>query len=218
MNVDIKLKVEEIFASIQGESTHAGTPCVMVRLAGCNLECFYCDTKTAINSAGKPMTITKIMDVVGKHRIKMVEVTGGEPLLQPSCNVLIASLIKAKYKTLVETNGTVNLSSFPREASYIVDIKTPGSGHAGSFLESNYKNLQKRDEVKFVISSKRDFDWACEIVNSGKLNECGQILYSPAAGSIEYKKLAGWIINSGVRGRLNLQLHKIIWGPNEEGV
>ncbi|MBI4666848.1 MAG: radical SAM protein [Nitrospinae bacterium] len=212
------IRVSEIFLSIQGESTHAGRPCVFIRLAGCNLDCAYCDTGYAAKSAGEPMEVSAALDKALALRAPLVEVTGGEPLIQPGAAELIKALLDAGLETLVETNGTVDLSRFDRRAKYIVDIKTPGSGSAGSFHEANYGMLRPGDEVKFVVSSREDFQWAAALCRERGIPDKAIVLFSPVWGKTDFAELADWLLASGLNARMNLQLHKIIWGGEAKGV
>lgn len=212
------LRVSEIFLSIQGESTHAGRLCVFVRLAGCNLSCVYCDSEYAAKSEGVEMGLPDVLAKVESFGVKLVEVTGGEPLVQPACWDLITALADGGFEVLVETNGTVDIGLFDRRARYIVDIKTPGSGSGGSFLADNYGKLKSSDEVKFVITSRMDFDWAVDVVRERGLAQKLTVLFSPADSLVTLKELAGWMIESKTPVRMNMQLHKIIWGQETRGV
>jgi len=213
-----ELNIFEIFLSIQGESTHAGRKCVFIRLAGCNISCLYCDSPEAASGHGTPMSVRQVVDRARDMGVRLVEVTGGEPLIQPQTGALLTALLDAGFETLVETNGTMPLDRFDRRASYIMDIKTPGSGAGGSLDEANLKALSPRDEVKFVITSKADFDWAAEMVERWGPPPRPAALFSPAHGKVEPGQLAQWLLESGIDARLNLQLHKIIWGPEATGV
>lgn len=212
------LNVSEIFLSIQGESTHAGRLCVFIRLAGCNLSCVYCDTQYAAKGAGSELSVPEILARALSFGVKLVEVTGGEPLLQPSCGELITALADAGLEVLVETNGTVDIGLFDRRAKYIVDIKTPGSGQGGSFIAANYERFKRSDEVKLVITSRMDFDWAVDLVRERGLTERLTVMFSPAEGFVTLKELAGWMIESKSPVRMNVQLHKMIWGQETRGV
>lgn len=212
------LRVSEIFLSIQGESTHAGRLCVFVRLAGCNLSCVYCDTEYAAKGAGSELSVSQILANVERFGVNLVEVTGGEPLSQPGSAKLLTALADNGFEALVETNGTVDIGLFDRRAKYIVDIKTPGSGQGGSFLVANYEKLKSSDEVKFVITSRADFDWAVAIVHERGLPEKLTVLFSPADGFVTLKELAGWMIEAKTPARMNVQMHKIIWGQEARGV
>ena len=212
------LNVFEIYPSIQGESTRAGRKCVFIRLAGCNLDCAYCDSSEAAKGNGQRMETDAIMEKIKAFGINLVEVTGGEPLAQEAAKDLLDHLAGAGYETLVETNGSVNIAGFTRKASYIVDVKTPGSGAGGSFDERNLEALMPGDELKFVVTSREDFDWAEGFVRAHGLEGAAPILYSPAEGMVSPKALAGWMMEARTPARLNLQLHKIIWGPGAKGV
>lgn len=214
----MSLRVSEIFLSIQGESTHAGRLCVFVRLAGCNLSCVYCDTEYAAKGAGSELSVSEILARALSFGVKLVEVTGGEPLVQPASAQLITALADAGFEVLVETNGTVDLSGFDRRAKFIVDIKTPGSGQGGSFLVDNYERLKSSDEVKLVITSRADFNWAVDVVRERGLAERLAVMFSPADGFVTLKELAGWMIEDKTPVRMNVQLHKIIWNPETRGV
>lgn len=208
----------ELFLSIQGEGTRAGLPCVFIRLSGCNLHCAYCDSEYAARGEGERTQIPDITSRVERFNVKLIQLTGGEPLIQPGAGPLLRKLCDGGYDVLVETNGSVDLKPFDPRAKYIVDIKTPGSGAGGSFAESNYKNLRDCDEVKFVITSKDDFDWAAALAKERGLDQRHTLLFTPAWGDVEPKKLAEWILDSGVKCRLSLQIHKLIWGPGATGV
>ena len=212
------LRVSEIFLSIQGESTHAGRLCVFVRLAGCNLSCVYCDTEYAAKGAGSELSVSQILAKVECFGVNLVEVTGGEPLVQPACGELITALADAGFEVLVETNGAVDIGLFDRRAKYIVDIKTPGSGQGGSFLAANYERLKTSDEVKLVITSRADFNWALDVVRERRLAEKLTVLFSPADGFVTLKELAGWMIETKTPARMNVQVHKMIWGAGARGV
>ncbi len=214
----IYIQVAEIFKSIQGESTTAGRPCVFIRLAGCNLDCAYCDSVYAAKAEGTKLALEDIVSRVEGYDATLVAVTGGEPLAQASAAKLISTLCDKGYETLVETNGSIDLAFFDRRAKYIVDVKTPGSGAGGSFMESNWAILKKDDEIKFVITSRDDFDWAKELIDNQNLCVDYIVLFSPAWGMVEADDLAKWLLGSGLNARLNIQLHKYIWGPNRKGV
>lgn len=208
----------ELYASIQGEGSRVGRPCVFVRLSGCNLKCVYCDSEHAARGEG---VLTGVGDIVSRVRgygVRLVQVTGGEPLIRPGAGELVTSLLDEGLEVVVETNGTVDIGLFDRRASYVVDIKTPGSGAGGSFLEANFERLTARDEVKFVVVSRADFDWATSVVRERRLSGRLPVLFSAAWGMVPLKDMALWIIESGLDVRLNPQLHKIIWGPDARGV
>lgn len=210
------LRVCEIFKSLQGESTYAGLPCSFVRLTGCNLTCVYCDTAYA-REDGVVMQIDNIVERVVEQRSPLVEITGGEPLLQQGVPQLCTALMALGKRVLVETNGTQDIGVLPLGVVKIVDVKTPASGMGDSFLERNITQLAEHDELKFVLGSRADFDWATAWVDRFGLWEKVVILFSPVAGAITTAELAQWIIAAHVPVRLNVQLHKLIWG-NRRGV
>lgn len=212
------IDLSELFLSIQGEGSLAGSPCVFIRLAGCNLHCSYCDSEYAARDEGKPEEITKIISKVESYRVGLVEVTGGEPLIQPGAGELLLRLCDEGYQVMVETNGSIDLKPFDRRLKFIIDIKTPGSGAGDTFLESNFELLDPADEVKFVITSPEDFSWAAALVSELALDSRHTVLFSPAWGLVEPAQLVKWLLESGVNARLSLQLHKIIWSPDAKGV
>ncbi len=212
------MKVCELFASIQGESTYAGTPCTFIRLSGCNLRCSYCDT-TYSYEEGIEMSLDSLMDKVSGEGLRLVEITGGEPLLQHDEVVdLTKRLLDAGYKVLIETNGTRSISSLDHRAVLIMDIKTPASGMSVNNDLSNLAYIKPEDEIKFVICDRNDYEWSKKLVLEQGLSKRCAILFSPAAGSIDPRDLAGWILQDRLEVRLNMQLHKIIYDPNERGV
>ena len=211
------INLSEIFFSIQGESSFAGFPCIFIRFAGCNLRCNYCDTKFAYETEFS-MEISEIMKTIDKYSpVKLVEITGGEPLLQPQIYDLISALLKKKYRILLETNGSVNLQKVPAEVIKIVDVKCPGSGEGNSFLMENLKFLNPSDEIKFVLSDRNDYDWAKNFVERYKLNG-RKILFSPVFGKVNPAELAKWILQDKLPVRMQLQLQKYIWNPKKRGV
>jgi 7-carboxy-7-deazaguanine synthase len=212
------LKVNEIFKSIQGESTFAGLPCVFVRLTGCNLRCIYCDTKNAYEE-GTVLSIRNILDIVSSFNCSLVEVTGGEPLFQKETKKLVRSLLDAGYDTLIETNGSVSLKGLDKRAVVIMDIKCPSSGMNNYVRWENIFLLKKNDQVKFVIKNKIDYEWARKIIGKYKLTEKYAVLFSPAFRYLSAKKLAIWILEDTLDVRLNVQLHKYLWrGKFQEGI
>jgi len=203
------LKINEIFFSLQGESTRAGLPTVFVRLAGCNLRCGYCDTSGAWE-IGKFMSVENVARKVAEFDCRLVEITGGEPMLQANTPKLARKLLSDGCTVMMETNGTVNLSPLPKEVAKIVDIKCPESGAAEPFLYENLKLLTQNDEIKFVVSSKDDFNWsAAETVKRNLLSIC-TVNVSPVHGKVAPADLAEWILASGLPLRLNLQIHKYL--------
>jgi 7-carboxy-7-deazaguanine synthase len=211
------MKVCEIFASIQGESTYAGLPCVFVRLTGCNLKCLYCDTKYAYDE-GREMAEDEILAEVRSYGLEFVEITGGEPLLQHDVLTLISRLIDLGFKVLIETNGSVNISDVDGRATIIMDVKTPGSGMSETLHTTNFEQLKLIDELKFVITSRADYEWAKGFVTKFGLHEKCRVLFSPAFGMIQPSDLSAWILQDKLSVRLNLQLHKYIYHPDQRGV
>jgi len=202
------LEVCEIFYSIQGESSRAGEPCIFIRLTGCNLRCAYCDTRYALEP-GIHMEIPEILRRVRELRCDLVEVTGGEPLIQAETPCLIAGLLDASYTVLLETNGSIDISVVDPACIRIVDIKCPSSGMSGQNYLENLGKLSTRDELKFVIGNREDYEFALNLLSAFPAFPC-KINFSPVFGSIEPRSLAAWILEDHLPVRLNLQLHKII--------
>jgi 7-carboxy-7-deazaguanine synthase len=215
----VSLKVNEIFYSIQGESTYAGKPCVFIRLTGCILRCSYCDTKYAYYD-GEKLDIHEIINKVALYRCTLVEVTGGEPLLQEETPYLISQLLGTGYKVLIETNGSQDISRVDGRSVRIVDIKCPSSGEKDRNDLANLNRLRDEDELKFVIGSREDYDYAKDILSLIGYGSSSKIAvhFSPSFGRMESKELAGWILNDRLNVRLHLQLHKYIWPPGQRGV
>jgi 7-carboxy-7-deazaguanine synthase len=212
------VKVCEIFTSIQGESTYTGLPCTFVRLAGCNLRCVYCDTQYAFEG-GIEMPLDDIVGHVKLVGVNLVEITGGEPLLQGRDTLaLIGTLLDEGFEVLVETNGSLGIHEIDRRAVIILDVKTPGSCMSSEMDFSNFDHLKVSDEVKFVICDKSDYDWARDIVAKFRLRDRAKVLFSPAIGMLPPRQLAKWIVEDRLEVRLNVQIHKYIFGPEERGV
>lgn len=211
------MKVCEIFASIQGESSYAGMPCTFIRLTGCNLRCSYCDTSYAYYE-GRELTEDEILRKVQRACIDLVEITGGEPLLQNEVFRLIKRLLDKGYTTLVETNGSQSTKEIDKRAVVILDIKTPGSDMSKEMDFSNLDFMKSSDEVKFVITSRVDYEWSKEIIQRYKLMEKCHLLFSPAFGILPPENLARWIIADGLNIRLNLQLHKYIFSSEHKEI
>ncbi|MBN1961294.1 MAG: radical SAM protein [Deltaproteobacteria bacterium] len=211
------LLINEIFLSIQGESSYAGQLCVFVRTTACNLRCSYCDTQYAFFN-GEQLSLPNIIEQIDQFGVSLVEITGGEPLLQPAVFELTKTLCNKGHTVLLETNGTVEVQNVDPRAIKIIDIKTPGSGEEKNNLYSNIAKLQPKDEVKFVLTTKEDYDWAKNTINHYQLfNRC-QILMSAAFGYLTPNQLAEWIVADRIPVRMQLQLHKYIWDPHKEGV
>jgi 7-carboxy-7-deazaguanine synthase len=211
------MKVCEIFTSIQGESSYAGLPCTFIRLTGCNLRCTYCDTTYAY-AEGSERSADEIMGVVRDSGVKLVEITGGEPLLQEEVSPLVERLLDSGYTVLVETNGSMSIREIDRRAVLILDIKTPGSGMSGEMDFSNLAHLKQSDEIKFVLTGRDDYEWAKEIMSKYALEERCHVLLSPVVGNLSPEQLAGWILKDRLDVRLNLQLHAYIFGSGRKGV
>ncbi len=211
------LNINEIFESIQGESTYAGIPCVFVRLTKCNLRCLYCDTTYAYDE-GTLMTLSEIMERVNGYECKNICITGGEPLLQENINKLINLLKRNSFKVFIETNGSLNIDTLPKGIVRIVDIKCPDSGMEHKMDWGNIKRLNRRDEVKFIMSSKSDYEWAKGITTKYKIIDKTTVLFGLVHRKLRPETLAGWILKDGLDVRLHLQLHKIIWPDKVRGV
>ena len=229
--------ITEIFKSIQGEGTRAGLPCIFVRLTGCNLRCSWCDTAYAFHG-GKKMSVEEVLarvDGLGgraaetagsQAAVPLVELTGGEPLLQEEIYPLAEKLLAAKYDVLIETSGERFIGKLPREVVKIVDVKCPDSGEADTFEMRNLEALSENDEVKFVLSTRRDYEFAREFtLQHGLARRVKQVLFSPVFedpqgkwAGLEPRELVEWILEDGLRVRLGLQLHKFIWDPATKGV
>ncbi len=206
------MKVSEIFKSIQGETSYAGLPCVFVRLSGCNLRCSYCDTVYAYFEF-KQMSVGDIIEKVAGLGGVLVCLTGGEPLLQrDGLCALIDELLDKKYTVLVETNGSLPVAGLPEEAVKIMDIKCPSSGMSDKMLWENIPLLTPADEVKFVLGSEEDYPWAKKVVLEYGLEKRGNVLFSPVTGKVDPERIARRLLRDGLNVRLQLQLHKILWG------
>ncbi|MEW6741069.1 MAG: radical SAM protein [Nitrospirota bacterium] len=211
------MKVCEIFASIQGESTYAGLPCVFVRMTGCNLRCVYCDTTYAYEE-GIEMSEDEIIERVKSYGIKLVEITGGEPLLQKDVLSLMERLIDNGFTVLLETNGSESIQDVDKRVVIIMDIKTPKSGMFERMDLMNLKYIKPDDEIKFVVIDREDYEWVRNFIRDyGLLDKC-KILLSPAYGTLLSEDLSKWIIEDRLPVRLNLQLHKYIYGADKRGV
>jgi 7-carboxy-7-deazaguanine synthase len=212
------LTVYEIYKSIQGESTRAGLPCTFVRLAACDLRCVWCDTPYAF-TGGRKMSIDEVITAVDALGCKLVELTGGEPLLQAEASALMARLIDRGYTVLLETGGHVPITTVPDDVVAIVDVKCPGSGEAHRMHWPNLDELSVHDEVKFVLADRADFDYACDVVRRHDLSSrTAAVLFSPVHGILAPEELARWILDAGIAVRLQLQTHKYIWDPETRGV
>jgi len=212
------LTINEIYQSIQGESTWAGERCVFIRLTFCDLRCNYCDTEYAFYE-GKKQTLDKIVDLVRGFDSGLVEITGGEPLLQKNVLPLMSMLANAGHTILLETSGAHDISKVDPRVHRIMDLKTPGSGEVEKNLWSNIDHLTKRDEVKFVMGSREDYEWSCDKVRKFELTKrCHAVLFSPIFGRIDPRPIVEWILADKLDVRFQLQMHKFIWSPIQRGV
>ncbi len=212
------LTVNEIFYSIQGESTFAGRPCVFVRLTACDLRCVWCDTPYAFTE-GRKMDVAEVVADVERFGCPLVEITGGEPLLQEDVYVLMDRLLAGGRTVLVETGGHVSLSRVPGAVIKIMDVKCPGSGESERTLWDNINRLTSRDQAKFVIADRRDYEFARDVVGRHALERrCAAVLFSPVHGGLAPRDLAAWILEDSLPVRLQLQLHKYIWDADARGV
>ncbi len=212
------VKINEIFYSIQGESTKAGLPCVFVRLTYCNIRCVYCDTEYAFYE-GVDRTIDEIVDEVKSYNCKLVEITGGEPLVQENVHILMKQLCELGYEVLLETGGSLPIESVDKRVKIIMDLKTPYSKMEKKNRFENIQYLKPTDEVKFVIGNRDDYDWAKGVIQKYDLfNRVEQVLISPVFDNIENIQLAEWILQDKLNVRFQLQMHKYIWHPETRGV
>ncbi len=213
------LKVNEIFYSIQGESTFAGLPCIFVRLTGCNLRCRWCDTKYAYEE-GEVLSIDTIMKSISRYQCSLVELTGGEPLLQENTPLFIEKLLSRGYTVLVETNGSLNIDSISKKCHRIVDFKCPSSRMQDKNDLDNIGRLTSKDEIKFVIADRDDYEFSCDLLRVIRktMGDTFPVLFSPLTPGLNPRTLAEWILNDRLMVRLQLQLHKIIWGTHIRGV
>ena len=214
---ETRLRVTEIFHSIQGESSLAGWPCVFVRLTGCPLRCAYCDTAYAFHG-GETRTVGEVLEAVRGFGCDLVEVTGGEPLAQRGAPALLRALCDAGYRVLLETAGSEPLDEVDPRVRVICDVKTPGSGEAARHREANLALLKPDDEVKFVLTSRADYEWARDMIRREGLAARHVVHLSPAFGEIDNESLARWMLEDRLPVRLNLQVHKYIWDPGARGV
>jgi 7-carboxy-7-deazaguanine synthase len=217
-NKTITLTINEIYRSIQGESTWAGLPCVFVRLTFCDLRCTYCDTAYAFY-AGTKTTLPEIVQSVLAFDCPLVEITGGEPLLQRNVLPLMTELCDRGKTVLIETSGAHDISGIDTRVHRIMDLKTPGSGESGRNRYENVTYLSSRDEVKFVIGSREDYLWSKQkIAEFNLVDRCGTVLFSPIFSRIDPRKIVDWLLEDNLKVRFQLQMHKFIWSPETKGV
>lgn len=212
MATDISLRINEIFHSLQGESSAVGLPTSFIRLTGCPLRCGYCDTEYAFHD-GRQLLLSAIFEELEGAKARRVCVTGGEPLAQPGCLVLLKALCDKGLKVSLETSGALDISGVDERVKIVMDLKTPGSGECDRNLESNISCLRIKDEVKFVICDRKDYEWSKAKVDQYDLmSRVGEVLFSPSFAQVEYQQLAEWLLQDRLQVRMQVQLHKIIWG------
>lgn len=211
------MRVTEIFYSIQGESSYVGQPCVFVRLTGCPLRCTWCDTDYAFYG-GQEVSLEDIVAKVASYGCRLVEVTGGEPLVHAEAFPLIAKLCDAGHTVLIETSGAVDIGAVDSRAHVILDVKCPGSGMSDRMYWPNLAKLTPKDEAKFVIADRKDYEWAREVIARHDLTARCSVLMSPVFGSLEPRQLAEWVLEDRLPIRFQLQVHKFIWAPDMRGV
>jgi 7-carboxy-7-deazaguanine synthase len=209
------LRISEIFFSLQGETSRVGIPTVFIRLTGCPLRCHYCDTTYAF-SGGSSMTLDAILQEIAQYPTRYVCVTGGEPLAQKNCLQLMQRLCDSGYNVSLETSGSLDVSAVDQRVSKVLDIKTPASGEGAKNLWSNLAHLNQHDEIKFVLCDEADYRWANQILQEHRLTEKCAVLFSAAQGQLESRDLADWMLRDGLQVRLQVQLHKLLWG-NQQG-
>jgi 7-carboxy-7-deazaguanine synthase len=205
------LRISEIFYSLQGETSRVGLPTVFVRLTGCPLRCIYCDTAYAF-SGGQTMTLDAIMAEVARYAPRYITVTGGEPLAQKNCLPLLRTLCDSGYDVSLETGGALDVSGVDARVVKVLDIKTPGSGEEQKNLWSNLEHLNRHDEIKFVLCDETDYQWAKQVLQQHDLAQRCAVLFSPVHGQLAAKDLAEWILRDRLPVRLQVQLHKLLWG------
>ena len=206
------LNITEIFYSLQGEAKEVGIPTVFVRLTGCPLRCNYCDTAYAFKG-NNPLSIESIMEQVAKYNTRYVCVTGGEPMAQSNCLILLDTLIEAGYKVSMETSGSIDISPVNKKVSVVMDLKTPSSTEQSQNRYENIALLERKDQLKFVIASRPDFDWCCSILED--YDVLSDVLFSPVYESLKPVDLADWILEKQLNVRLQVQLHKLLWGDQK---
>jgi len=213
----MNLKINEIYYSIQGESSYSGLPCVFIRLTYCNLRCSYCDTEYAFYE-GKDISIKQIIRKVNSYKCNLVEITGGEPLLQKNCIELINELEKNNKKVLIETGGSLPIKNISKNTHIILDLKCPSSNMESKNLWDNLDYIKKTDEIKFVIGNKTDYDWVKKIIAKHNLEKKCLLLISPVHDKIDKEKIINWILKDNLKIRFQIQLHKEIWDKDKKGV
>jgi 7-carboxy-7-deazaguanine synthase len=215
--LDERLRITEIYASVQGEGAHAGELCVFLRLTGCNLRCTWCDSEYTF-TGGEYFSIDEVVSEACGYGIGLVQVTGGEPLAQRQCIVLMERLVASGLTVLLETSGSLEIPDLPDGVHVIMDLKPPDSGEVESNLWDNLARLRASDEVKFVLASRVDYEWACAVMESHDISSRARVIFSPAWGLLDPADLAEWMLQDKPAARMQLQIHKVIWEPNARGV
>ena len=213
----MKLKINEIYYSVQGESTFMGKPCIFIRLTYCNLRCSYCDSEYTFHE-GKDMYIKDILKKIEQYPCNLVEVTGGEPLFQKNCIKLLTELINKKYNVLLETSGSLSIENVPKEVINIIDFKCPSSKMEKKNFWDNINFIKNKDQIKFVIGNKEDYEWSKNKILEFNLDSKCEILLSPVYNEIESKEIVNWILEDNLNVRFQMQLHKEIWPESDRGV
>ena len=211
------MRITEIYSSVSGETQYSGLPCTLVRTTGCDLRCGYCDTAYAFYG-GKDLTLDEVMAEVGRLGAPLVLLTGGEPMLQREIVALSERLLAAGYRVMIETSGAHPVDVLPPEVIRIVDVKTPGSGESHRIRWEVLDGLGPKDAIKFVITDEGDYRWAVEVIRSRDLARRAEVLISPVHGRVDPRELVGWMLRDRVPARLNLQIHKYIWGADAHSV
>ncbi len=211
------MRITEIYTSVSGETAHAGRPCTLVRTTGCDLRCGYCDTAYAF-TGGSERSVDEVVEEVARLSPRLVLLTGGEPLLQRELPELAERLLALGYDVMVETGGSQDLGRLPRSVIRILDLKTPGSGEAHKMRWENLELLERKDAVKFVICDEADYRWSAEVVRERRLVARTEVLFSPVHGRVDPRELVAWILRDRLEVRLNLQIHKYVWGAEVQGV
>ncbi len=215
--IDERLRVIEVYASVQGESRYVGVPCVFVRLAGCNLRCTWCDSEYTF-TGGEHRSIDEVVEAAAAFGIDVVEVTGGEPLAHRQAIPLMERLVARGHTVLLETSGSLSVAEVPPSVHIVMDLKPPDSGECGANRMENLEHLKASDAIKFVIASRGDYEWAREVARAHGLEARFELLLSPAWGQVEPADLVAWMLEDGLKARFNLQLHKVVWDPRAQGV
>ncbi len=211
------MKLYEIYTSIQGETQYAGLPCTLVRFAACDLRCSYCDTEYAF-TGGQEVSVESIVADVETRAVPLVLLTGGEPLLQRELPELASALMARGFTVMIETGGHRDVSVLPAGVVVILDVKTPGSGESHKMHWANLERLGPKDAVKFVVTSEADYEWSRELIREKRLDARCHVLVSPSFGQVQPKDLVAWMLRDKLPARLNLQIHKYVWPPDERGV